>query len=97
MLAIYKREMKAYFISPLGYVFLGVYLLVSGFVEFDLLAWPAYFAYISLALGFKNIRRMLNAKCPEDIADLDGDTAKLVMIFSLILAIANFVSPFVVR
>ena len=56
-----------------------------------------YFAYISLALGFKNIRRMLNAKCPEDIADLDGDTAKLVMIFSLILAIANFVSPFVVR
>ena len=30
MLAIYKREMKAYFISPLGYVFLGVYLLVSG-------------------------------------------------------------------
>ena len=32
MFAIYKREMKAYFISPLGYVFLGVYLLVSGAV-----------------------------------------------------------------
>lgn len=32
MLAIYKREMKAYFISPLGYVFLGVFLLISGFV-----------------------------------------------------------------
>ena len=32
MLAIYKREMKAYFITPLGYVFLGVFLLVSGFV-----------------------------------------------------------------
>lgn len=32
MLAIYKREMRAYFISPLGYVFLGVYLLVSGLV-----------------------------------------------------------------
>ena len=30
MFAIYKREMKAYFISPLGYVFLGVYLLLSG-------------------------------------------------------------------
>ena len=85
--------------SVMYYIFLIVmpYLLVSGFVEFDLLAWPAYFAYISLALGFKNIRRMLNAKCPEDISDLDGDTAKLVMIFSLILAIANFVSPFVVR
>ena len=32
MAAIYKREMRAYFISPLGYVFLGVYLLVSGLV-----------------------------------------------------------------
>ena len=32
MFAIYKREMKAYFISPLGYVFLGVFLLVSGAV-----------------------------------------------------------------
>ena len=32
MLAIYKREMKAYFITPLGYVFLGVFLLVSGVV-----------------------------------------------------------------
>ena len=32
MLAIYKREMKAYFITPLGYVFLGVFLLVSGAV-----------------------------------------------------------------
>ena len=32
MLAIYKREMKAYFITPLGYVFLGVFLLISGAV-----------------------------------------------------------------
>lgn len=28
--AIYKRELKAYFISPVGYVFMGVFLLVSG-------------------------------------------------------------------
>ena len=32
MLAIYKREMRGYFITPLGYVFLGVYLLLSGLV-----------------------------------------------------------------
>ncbi|MBQ9736501.1 MAG: ABC transporter permease subunit [Clostridia bacterium] len=29
MLAIYKREMRAYFISPLGYVFLGVYFALT--------------------------------------------------------------------
>ena len=30
MLAIYKREMKSYFTTPIGYVFMGVFLLVSG-------------------------------------------------------------------
>ena len=32
MLAIYKRELRGYFTTPLGYVFLGIYLLVSGLV-----------------------------------------------------------------
>lgn len=32
MLAIYKKEMRTYFTTPLGYVFLGVFLAVSGFV-----------------------------------------------------------------
>ncbi len=31
MLAIYKKEMRTYFTTPLGYVFLGVFLAVSGF------------------------------------------------------------------
>ena len=30
MIAIYKREMKSYFVTPLGYVFIGVYLIFSG-------------------------------------------------------------------
>lgn len=30
MKAIYKREMSSYFTSPVGYVFLGVFMLVSG-------------------------------------------------------------------
>ncbi len=29
MLAIYKREMRAFFTTPLGYVFLGIYMAVS--------------------------------------------------------------------
>ncbi len=31
MLAIFKREMRAYFTSPLGYVFVAVYFAISGF------------------------------------------------------------------
>ncbi len=32
MLAIYKREMRSYFTTPLGYVFLCIFLVVSGAV-----------------------------------------------------------------
>lgn len=30
MLAIYKRELQAYFLTPLGYVFMGSFLLIQG-------------------------------------------------------------------
>ena len=30
MLAIYKREMQSYFVTPIAYVFIGVFLLISG-------------------------------------------------------------------
>ncbi len=30
MLAIFKRELKAYFSSPIGYIFVGLFLLLSG-------------------------------------------------------------------
>ena len=32
MFAIYKREMKSYFTSPIGYIYVAVYLAVSGFL-----------------------------------------------------------------
>lgn len=32
MLAIFKREMRGYFTTPIGYVFLGIFLAVSGAV-----------------------------------------------------------------
>jgi ABC-2 type transport system permease protein len=31
MWAVYKREMQAFFLSPLGYVFMGFFLLISGY------------------------------------------------------------------
>lgn len=35
MIAIFKREIQAYFYSPLGYVFVGVYWLIAGFFFFN--------------------------------------------------------------
>lgn len=35
MTAIFKREIQAYFYSPLGYVFVGVYWLIAGFFFFN--------------------------------------------------------------
>lgn len=32
MLAIYKKEMRTYFTTPLGYVFIAVFLAISGFM-----------------------------------------------------------------
>ncbi len=31
MIAVFKREFKAYFSSPLGYIFMGLFLLIAGF------------------------------------------------------------------
>lgn len=30
MLAVLRRELKSYFTTPIGYVFMGVFLLISG-------------------------------------------------------------------
>lgn len=40
MKAIYKKELKAYFLTPVGYVFIGIFLLISGyyFVNYNVLA-----------------------------------------------------------
>src|SRR5690554_2579139 len=35
MKAVFKREISAYFYSPLGYVFIGVYWLIAGFFFFN--------------------------------------------------------------
>ena len=30
MLAVYKRELKAYFTSPVGYIYMAVIVLITG-------------------------------------------------------------------
>lgn len=48
MLAIYKRELQSYFYSPLGYIFIGFFMLMAGlfFVLFDILSQSA--DYVSM-------------------------------------------------
>ncbi len=55
MTAIYKRELRAYFISPIGYVFIGVFLILSGaFFSLSTLyagstSLSAYFTYVLMS------------------------------------------------
>ena len=35
MTAIYKREMRSYFTSPVGYIFVAIFLAVSAFFFMD--------------------------------------------------------------
>ena len=51
MRAIFKRELYAYFISPVGYVFLGVFLAISGF----------YFATTCVMGGVPTITNVLTS------------------------------------
>ena len=30
MLAVFRRELKAYFSSPIGFIFMGFFILISG-------------------------------------------------------------------
>ena len=51
MLAIFKRELKTYFLTPVGYIFMGFFLLISGF----------FFATGNLFSGNPNYNSMLGA------------------------------------
>lgn len=56
MFAIYKKEMRSYFINPVGYVFVGVFLtLAAGIccyttIQSNSYSTSAYFFYLVLAL-----------------------------------------------
>ena len=72
------------------------YLLVAVAVWMQFLAPLSFVVLLSFPLAMRNIRLMKKATL-EDlgiIRFLDTDTAKLVLIFSLLLATANFVAPF---
>ena len=72
------------------------YLLIAVAVWMQFLAPLSFVVMLGFPLAMRNIRLMKKATL-EDlgiIRFLDTDTAKLVLIFSLLLATANFVAPF---
>ncbi|MBP5230705.1 MAG: ABC transporter permease [Clostridia bacterium] len=82
MLAIYKRELRSYFITPIGYIFCGMFLLVSGilFYRTTLAAQSteslgSYFLY--LLLMFAVLIPLLTMKLLAD--DRRSKTEQLLM------------------
>lgn len=72
----------------------GSYVFVVIMVAFGFLHPLKLMVLITLPLAIKNIKKMNLAteNQPELIKDLDADSAKLVMAFSLIFIIANFIA-----
>ena len=83
--------------SRIYYVLLvgGAYVMVAVLAAVGVLSWISLAVALSLPIAIGNIKRMAAHKQPTDISDLDGNTAKLVMIFSLLLSVANFITALV--
>ena len=73
----------------------GAYVMVAVLAAVGVLSWIALAVVLSLPIAIGNIKRMATHKQPTDISDLDGNTGKLVMIFSLLLSVANFITALV--
>jgi 1,4-dihydroxy-2-naphthoate octaprenyltransferase len=76
---------------------LVAYLLIAVAVMMQILHPLSFLVLLSFPLALKNIKRMKKATFDDlvIIQLLDGTTARLVLIFSLLLVAANFIAPFV--
>ncbi|MBR4803093.1 MAG: hypothetical protein IK032_00460, partial [Bacteroidales bacterium] len=72
------------------------YIAVIVLVIFSITAWPTLAVLLTLPVAIKNIKAMNSGQKPQDIAALDGDSAKLVLLCSLLLAISLVISAFVI-
>ncbi|NMB50361.1 MAG: prenyltransferase [Bacteroidales bacterium] len=72
----------------------GAYLGVVLMVVFGMIHPLALIVFLSLPIELKNIKQVRKAEVenPELIKDLDANSAQLVLIFSLLFALANFVA-----
>ncbi len=78
-------------------ILLFTYMLVALIVLFNLLHPLVFIVLITMPMALKNIKLMKRATI-EDlgiIRFLDTDTAKLVLVFSLLFSAANFIAPYI--
>jgi len=73
---------------------IGAYVAVVLLVACNLLHPFTLSVFVTLPLAIKNIKQMQTAKIdkPELIQDLDANSAKLVMIFGILLSLSNFIA-----
>ncbi len=73
---------------------IGAYLGVVLMIIFKMIHPVALLMLLSLPLAVKNIKKMMTAEVekPEKIFDLDAQTAQLVLVFSLLFSISNFIA-----
>lgn len=84
-----SRGSKLYFVV----LEIAAYLIVLINILIGRLPYLSLIVLLSAPIAFKNIKTMLTSKENRDIATLDGESAKLVMVFSLLLAISCILSP----
>ena len=86
--------------SILQYILLGVgaYLVIILAVVLKILNPVSLIVLLSFPILMKNIKEIRTSEIdkPEKINDMDGKSAQLVMIFSLLLTISNFIAGFIV-
>ncbi|MDD4778335.1 MAG: 1,4-dihydroxy-2-naphthoate octaprenyltransferase [Fermentimonas sp.] len=76
---------------------LAAYLLIAILVSVDLLHPITFLTLLSFPLANRNIKKMKMAKHDDftSIQYLDGQTAKLLLLFVFLLSAANFIAPFI--
>ncbi len=73
---------------------LGAYIAVAIMVAFGLLHSLTLSVFLSIPLALKNIKQIQQAEIenPENIKMLDATSAQLVMIFTLLFSLSNFIA-----
>ncbi|MBO4741699.1 MAG: prenyltransferase [Bacteroidales bacterium] len=71
------------------------YIAIIVLVTLGITSWTTLAVLLSLPMAIKNIKAMKSSQKPEDIAALDGMSAKLVLVFSMLLVLANVISAFI--
>lgn len=64
ILAIYKKELRAYFVSPIAYIVVGMFLLISSYLFIHILYYMQNYPQASFEVFFLNIQFTLFLMAP---------------------------------